>query len=306
MMIRNFWEVHGSFEGIESTVLHRIIKKLSDEAGMPYKDYLYMQLGYKPLAQYSLEESCELRALFVTRQYKELKEKLGLNSTKDVQDFFKKEGVSSVSFDLKDKNTDHKYDDIVDLLAAYYRNDSSLYCIVGDRPLPFFYCLETLSNKSTSPDKLVDSLMNDKWCLGSLAKIQCRKDSTLRIQGKKCISPIEYSTEEKTRIQHLALKKACFPYGVNLNKLFKSAPDLVFLSFNNNEKYLKLLDFARSTGITYQDLAQNYGINVADQLPVFSKYGILLYKFVEGTSYIIDAECDEKNNPYKEGSLYFN
>lgn len=306
MMIRNYWEIHGTFDGIENTVLSKVIKQMSSDANMPYEEFLYAQLGYKPLAQYSIKESCELRALFVTRQYDALKKKLNLTNTKDIQQFFKSEGVPSTSFAIDNEVLDEKFKDVITLLALYYKTDINLYCIVNNRTLPLFYYLETLSSKGTNPEKLVDSLMQDKEILSSLVKIRYRKDAKLLVQGKCCITPVNYTKEEKNYIQREALKKACFAYGVNLNKLFKNPPDLVFLSFLDNEKYLKLLDFAAGVGITYKDLAESYGINVPDQMPVFCKYGVLLYKMVEDVSYVIDKSCDEETKPYKEEKLLFN
>lgn len=49
-----------------------------------------------------------------------------------------------------------------------------------------------------------------------------------------------------------------------------------------------------------------YGIHLPDQMPVFNKYGVLLFKLTKDQSYVIDASCDEIKCPYKEKSLMFN
>ena len=66
-----------------------------------------------------------------------------------------------------------------------------------------------------------------------------------------------------------------------------------------------MLDFSKGIGSTYQEIANTYGINLPDQLPVFNKYGILLFKLTKDESYFIDAQCDAKNRPYKQGNQMF-
>lgn len=310
MMIRNYYEVHGTFDGIQDTILHDRIEEMRKGTGLSYDDFLYTQLGYQkvnegPLSKLSIQELAEARALFITRQSKALAQKLGIPEEGSFNSIFKDAGIPILSFKIKQEKLEDRYADIINLLAFYYKNDTNLYCIVNKRPLPLFYSLEVLCSKSTNIRKTIDALMEDKEVVRSLAKIRCRKDSKLLIQGKYCITPNNYTNEEKDMIQRKALEIACFPYTVNLNKLFKVSQNLPFLSFNDNAKYLKMLDFAKGIGSTYQEIANTYGINLPDQLPVFNKYGILLFKLTKDESYFIDAQCDAKNRPYKQGNQMF-
>ena len=68
--------------------------------------------------------------------------------------------------------------------------------------------------------------MADKEINRALAKIKYKKGSKLFIQGKYCITPVNYSDEDKLLIQRKALEIACFPYSANLNKLFKTSQNL--------------------------------------------------------------------------------
>ena len=310
MMIRNYYEVHGTFDGIQDTILHDRIEEMRKGTGLSYDDFLYTQLGYQKvneglLSKLSIQELTEARALFITRQSKALAQKLGIPEEGSFNSIFKDAGIPILSFKIKQEKLEERYADIINLLAFYYKNDTNLYCIINKRPLPLFYSLEVLCSKSTNIRKTIDALMEDKEVVRSLAKIRCRKDSKLLIQGKYCITPSNYTNEEKDMIQRKALEIACFPYTVNLNKLFKVSQNLPFLSFNDNAKYLKMLDFAKGIGSTYQEIANTYGINLPDQLPVFNKYGILLFKLTKDESYFIDAQCDAKNRPYKQGNQMF-
>ena len=311
MMIRNYYEVNGTFDGIESTILHNKIEEMRAGTGMSYSDFLYSQLGYKkivhgPLAKLSFQELSEARALYITRQSKTLAKMLDVKDAGSMNSVFKDSGIPVLSYKLETANIDPRYEEIVKLLAFYYKNDTNLYCVINNRSLPMFYCLEVLTAKSTNIKKMLDILMENPEIHRSLAKIKYKKDSKLFIQGKYCITPGNYSDKEKLEIQRKALELACFPYSVNLNKLFKESQNLLFLSIQDNSKYLKVLDFAKAIGSTYQSIANSYGINVPDQMPVFNQYGILLFKLTKEQSYIIDASCDENKCPYKEKSLMFN
>ena len=310
MMIRNYYEVHGTFDGIENTILHSKIERMREGTGMSYSDFLYSQLGYKriksdALTKFTFEELSEIRALQVARQSKDLLKIFNVKETGKLSTVFKDAGIPVVSFKLKEEEIDPKYEEIVKLLAFYYKNDANLYCIVNNRPLPLFYSLEFLAAKSINVEKTLDALMADKEINRALAKIKFKKDSKLFIQGKYCITPINYTDEEKIVIQRNALRLACFPYNVNLNKLFKTSQNLLFLSVQDNDKYLKMLDFAKAIGSTYQEIASVYGINLPDQMSVFSKYGVLLFKLTKDQSYIIDAKCDGVKQVYRESSLEF-
>jgi len=311
MMIRNYYEVHGTFNGIENTILHNRIEEMRAKTEMSYSDFLYAQLGYKkiehgPLAKLSFEELSEVRALYITRQNKELAKMLDVKETGNINSMFKDAGIPILSYRLEDWKIDPKYEEIVKLLSFYYKNDTNLFCVINNRPLPMFYSLEVLTTKSVNIQKMLDVLMADKEINRALAKIKYKKGSKLFIQGKYCITPVNYSDEDKLLIQRKALEIACFPYSANLNKLFKTSQNLLFLSIQDNSKYLKVLDFAKAIGTTYQEIASTYGIHLPDQMPVFNKYGVLLFKLTKDQSYVIDASCDEIKCPYKEKSLMFN
>ena len=72
MMIRNYYEVHGTFDGIQDTILHDRIEEMRKGTGLSYDDFLYTQLGYQKvneglLSKLSIQELTEARALFITR-----------------------------------------------------------------------------------------------------------------------------------------------------------------------------------------------------------------------------------------------
>ena len=289
MMIRNYYEVHGTFTGIENTILHNRIEEMRAKTEMSYSDFLYSQLGYKkiehgPLAKLSFEELSEVRALYITRQNKELAKMLDVKETGNINSMFKDAGIPILSYRLEDWKMDPKYEEIVKLLSFYYKNDTNLFCVINNRPLPMFYSLEVLTTKSVNIQKMLDVLMADKEINRALAKIKYKKGSKLFIQGKYCITPVNYSDEDKLLIQRKALEIACFPYSANLNKLFKTSQNLLFLSIQDNSKYLKVLDFAKAIGTTYQEIASAYGIHLPDQMPVFNKYGVLLFKLTKDQS----------------------
>lgn len=311
MMIRNYYEVHGTFDGIENTILHSKIEEMRANTEMSYSDFLYSQLGYRivkkgSLAKLSFKELSDARALYITRQYKALAKIFDVKETGNITSMFKDAGIPILSYRLEEVQLDPKYEDVVKLLSFYYKNDTNLFCVINNRPLPMFYSLEVLTTKSVNIQRMLDVLMADKEINRSLAKIKYKKGSKLFIQGKYCITPVNYSNEEKIEIQRKALELACFPYSANLNKLFKRSQNLLFLSIQDNSKYLKVLDFAKAIGSTYQEIANTYGIHLPDQMPVFNEYGVLLFKLSKNQSYIIDSSCNEVNQPYKESSLMFN
>ena len=196
---------------------------------------------------------------------------LDVKETGNINCMFKDAGIPILSYRLEDWKMDPKYEEIVKLLSFYYKNDTNLFCVINNRPLPMFYSLEVLTTKSVNIQKMLDVLMADKEINRALAKIKYKKGSKLFIQGKYCITPVNYSDEDKLLIQRKALEIACFPYSANLNKLFKTSQNLLFLSIQDNSKYLKVLDFAKAIGTTYQEIASTYGIHLPDQMPVCKK-----------------------------------
>ena len=155
MMIRNYYEVHGTFNGIENTILHNRIEEMRAKTEMSYSDFLYSQLGYRkiehgPLAKLSFEELSEVRALYITRQNKELAKMLDVKETGNINSMFKDAGIPILSYRLEDWKMDPKYEEIVKLLSFYYKNDTNLFCVINNRPLPMFYSLEVLTTKSVN------------------------------------------------------------------------------------------------------------------------------------------------------------
>ena len=115
MMIRNYYEVHGTFNGIENTILHNRIEEMRAKTEMSYSDFLYSQLGYRkiehgPLAKLSFEELSEVRALYITRQNKELAKMLDVKETGNINSMFKDAGIPILSYRLEDWKMDPKYE----------------------------------------------------------------------------------------------------------------------------------------------------------------------------------------------------
>lgn len=306
MLIRNYYENFGSFEGIENTFLQEHILEMFKNSDLSYTDFLYSQLGYKAIPGFTIEETVKMRALYTTRQYAELKRVSKIDDLSAIQKKFVDNKIPLTTFPILKEDCNDKYEDIVNLLAFCYKTDPSLLCIYKSKttntaaynntPVPLFFIIELLSANKGSVKSFVDKFFEEPEYIKALPKITYKKGSKLYVQNKVCMTPVRYTDEEKENIQRLALQKAAYGYGVNINYLFRRSNNLVFLSVTSNNKYLKLLDFTNGMGITYKKFAKTYNINIPNQLPLFAKYGFMFYKITPDKGYMIDTTCVKDNS----------
>lgn len=178
---------------IVDTILHNRIEEMRAKTEMSYSDFLYSQLGYKkiehgPLAKLSFEELSEVRALYITRQNKELAKMLDVKETGNINSMFKDAGIPILSYRLEDWKMDPKYEEIVKLLSFYYKNDTNLFCVINNRPLPMFYSLEVLTTKSVNAElnKNASLAKHDTKCVEIVLAIDAKyKESLGRVMQRK-------------------------------------------------------------------------------------------------------------------------
>ena len=129
MMIRNYYEVHGTFDGIQDTILHDRIEEMRKGTGLSYDDFLYTQLGYQkvnegPLSKLSIQELTEARALFITRQSKALAQKLGIPEEGSFNSIFKDAGIPIATTLFAIPSPTLKYFQLIDKVDFFLRK----YC----------------------------------------------------------------------------------------------------------------------------------------------------------------------------------
>lgn len=297
--ISNYYEVRGNFDGIKDTVIGqealRYYQGLNEDSKVSFSDFLYEQLGYKKMKGFSMEETLKIRAMAVVRKNNELKELLGCKDMSEVRTILSDNGIALKTFSVDDSSLTKDMQEIVDLLAHYYKYDNSIFVNAGSKFVPLSLRIEEISGLKNGLNKKIDSMLADAGICESLVKFHYRKNcSKVYLQGGECFLTKKYSEDDLERIQWEALKKAAFPLGVDLNVLFKRSWNLALLSISNNKNYLNLLDYARANGSSYRDLAKHYKSSIPDQVPIYSKYGILLYNLSPGLYYTIDDTCTEE------------
>lgn len=296
--ICNYYETHGNFNNIEDTVIGQeslsYYKSNNKDLAKSYHDFLYEQLGYKRIGDLSMEDTLKARSLFVNRKNDELKKMLHCNDMNVIRKLFSDNGVTVKSFPKEQPKSFDDLDEIINLLAFYYKHDNSVFVFYKVKTVPLSVRIEEISGMKNGINKKLDLMLNDTCLKNALVNIHYRKNAITHLQNGELFSSRKCSNDEILTVQRESLKKAAFPLGVDLNALFKRSWNLVLLSINNNKAYLNILDYARGNNMTYKELAKYYDINIPDEVPIYTKHHILLYNLSKDLYYTIDPTCTEK------------
>lgn len=301
-LVRNFYETHGTFKGIEDSPYYSCVVSLWEESdgGETLSDFLYQMLGYRSLENLSIEETVNVRSFFAVKNFSKAAEVLGVETQSEINIIFKKAGISTVSFNLSVNKQKGNYRKMVRLLAHCYKNDQSFVLVSKSQVIPISYLIGQISWRQM--DKSINQLFEIEGFAKSLAKVHTKKNSEIFLYGKNLYTPEILTKEDVVDLQKSAIKLAVDPSGVKLNKLFKEPLNLLFLSVSNNENYLKLLDFARGVGTTYSAISEMYGVNVVDQSANFERFGSMVY-VVTPESFIVVDVSSTKKVPYRTLNL---
>lgn len=278
VLVRNYYEMYGTFRGIENSAIGDLIDDAMYHSGMSLADFCSAMLGYKGLHPAAVQELRKKALIGQSLDLVEVTEALGEVVT--TENVLKKLGVGkrynslTVVKSLSKKGLDNVYR----LVGEYYLNDLSNCIPIGDKILPFKYWL--LGNRKKSVSTILSSqvtvqgLINyvvDKNCVQPLVTCQ-----TLVID--KELTKTEWDSIQKAAIGYATCKDS--PVS-NLLKL--SQHDLANVSFTSPRTYLEILDFASSINSTYQSEVARIGISIPNIILAWTKTGYAFQCFDDTT-----------------------
>ena len=278
ILVRNWYENNGSFDGILKLPISSKIREEADKAGLTFVDYCYKCLGYcdKENVLTPSEVFGIYRDLVAVRS---VSNKLGLADKKMLNRRLKSLGVTQANmkrirdcFKVVIKSYDLKVSRLIGLLKAYYVSSVSGYTMQNE------LIAQVIAQAAIDGKSAEDVLSQYPEC-------QIRFSPIIRGKQRVCNRTLYYtgelSEEEKFTIQVEALNRALgknclFPMGFVENIM-----EIPFGYFGDDSRYVWLIAYAAERGITYADMLESVGICVTDQVLAYDTFGVLLYKVAD-------------------------
>jgi hypothetical protein len=263
VLVRNYFERNGSFDGIEETTLGEKISENCKLTGESKEELLFRLLGYDDAE--SSVSLVELRRLLSTGR--DASEYLDSIEAKEAGKRLK---VARVPMGKHKK----KFSEMGDLVAAYYREDPSNLVEEENRRLPFGAWLE--QNSRLSPAKIMNSPCA-KHCLVKFGV----KDVEPMVYNGVLYTREELSAEEQRSVQELAIQLATNSGSVMRQVSRLSFADKAVLFDANKALYLKVLDYAMIKGVSYAEIMAQFGVQIPDLIKAYELTGYAFYYLEE-------------------------
>ena len=281
-MVRNYYETHGSFRGIERTSFYEKVKKFASQtfsgfsAGQAENEFLWYSLGYEGTSGLPSElrkAHCVVMGEYESQEEIE-KAKRFLADNKIV---FPAQMPRTLA---TEKQLPEKIDVLSELLASHYLSDTQLLVVVGDNVVVLGDYLQQIS--CDGKFRALDRTIVDKV----LVSIEAEHEGDNRVVGNTLYTKEKVSKSEAGKIQTVALEKAIGKRN-RIPAWFKITPaDGVMLYFKNKLHYLQLLLMCHKEGISYQQLMRARGCEIHDCGKLYECTGFYCFTFGENAYYI--------------------
>lgn len=294
--IQNYYELHGNFDKIELSVLGRQIRELADADSVDIQQFCYKQLGYPDkMTEERLDQFAHYQLgdadYFMTNGYVE--------SIEDIPEYLAmfKNTRKPV---FRERKYPKKLEAAIAMLTKYYNDSKELYITVDGAELTtkvYISMLKLRNNGRVSINNVLTELNEVKLLVGF------KKGTSDSIQNGVFYYK-DFTDNQLQRIQKEAISNIAF--GLYLNSgVIKNVVDLPFLSLNDNNTYLSLLDMCRGLGITYAEYMLNFGYVIKDQTLAVQSNSMIINKVGESV-YITDLSSDTKRPVYVQTVDEFN
>lgn len=283
ILVQNYFERNGSFDGIENTAIYDVILRNLKETGESKEELCYRLLGYS-----GSDSSVNLMKLRQDLMNDVFNSQYATKELNVGHKPYFKTCKKPVNYQEVNQAKKEKMAGIDKLLAAYYKND--VYNLIEEEngtQIPFGLWLNQMSKEN--PSKLVD-MPNVQKCLAKFEVSE--QDDAPTIYGGVLYFKESFSEKEQRQLHINALKQLFFS-GTPMKSWCKiPLGELIVLSTARPEEYLKMMDYAIAIGKTYADLMLELGIQIPDLIMAYELTG---YPFFTLNNRIMYFSNERKN-----------
>lgn len=232
VLVRNYYERNGNFDGITETVIGPELLRLSETTGETVEEIGYFMLGFRKAPGGSYKET----AIDAARQHR---------------------------VNRKKKNNDSQLiRDCISLACEYYKKDASHRIIMEDK----ITCLNIwiLQNVHRSIKEIL-AILGKQGCL---LKISVKAGVQPTIYGDVLYVPQELGCA--SYVQQEAIRNAIRPYCDVKKWLPESAVGFVSLHDDCLQNYLQIVSYCSAHNITVAQAMQAFRVNIPDLIKAFS------------------------------------
>ncbi len=271
-LVRNYFEIHGNFDGILESPIGHLIQSAINKAGQSAEAFYYGMLGYKtnnPEALMQLRTNLQ-KGIANPEEFKQATGKVA-NNRKDMLKILKMHDLSITNENVKPLII-NGVANLDKLAATFYSTDLNNIIIDNNEQMTFKQWLFKYHGK---PVKEVMSLPEVQKCLLDFKTV---KNCTPLITNKTMFVPIEVSAKIADRINNRALTMVMLKK--QPRRLWADVKDVEFpfLGDTNPNLYLEIIDYAIANGMTYSELAEEHGVRIPDLIHAWELTGYAFAK----------------------------
>ena len=311
-LIQNYYELHGSFKGVEIQPYISTVRKRAESVGMSLLDYCYFMLGYNPIcferqAEFNtaLNEGksldsflegalpptkvAELHDAWMHSDFEQINSILPNKTVNEVNAILQDSGCCMKSVDNRTKK---KHVAEINALAYYFAHQCDQMVEWQGRlyTIPFLMALAKQS-KGMSLKTLMDSGTFDSIV------IKCMRTDSPEVVVSDGVLYTNKVINDKTlnTIKSKALTLVHLGYVADYVQSFRhTIGDFIWMGLKDRKGYLALLNLARLNGMTYAELVEQFRYKVVDQSVVFENTGMCVVK-IQNKYFCIPADCSLNN-----------
>lgn len=294
LLVRNYYEKHGTFYGIEMTLIGDDLRKRSKEKGVSVYEVCYQLLGYTPLQDpllgtLSAEDVANVRKALCKGDVDAIhkiipdSDESGESNKSYLLDALKMKAKHLVSeyFEELDKVEQH----YADAIYHYYLYESHEPVLINGTIYDFRTAVKLLERtKRLSLSKCEKSPLKG-------ALLTYHEDDTL-VPGECFVEANTfYGPKMKKKrweiIHNIALDAVLSGSGLHTPNSITLLPNqYLFMSIENRISYLALLDFAGSQGKTFEEIVKEFNVRVPDFFTLVSDFNIVGYLIGSNLFYV--------------------
>lgn len=270
--VQNYYERNGSFENINLCKVYDHIQDYAEQHNESVEDALFDMLGYKPFNNQNSSAIAIKHRELISEIYTNNRPSEALKDKK-LRESFKKVGIESPGKSvIWVKRKASSFERSAKVLAAYF--DSSDEIAILDKENNFHNLNEVIAERRIAKKSIS---ANVNYILSNYSGISIdvvKHDNSIYVANGKLYTceKIKNNSKLVKDALHIALSPVDLSYEMNASLIcpsFHLNPD------ERSSKYLALLDYLHTIGITYKELLEKYHLNVPDYENVYATFGYI-------------------------------
>lgn len=266
VLIRNYYERKGTFEGIQNTFLGSALGKAEESLGISWNDICYRCIGYPWVGEYTPSVVSEILRSFRDSTPDLLSQKYGLVEESSVYQYFsrivRKETIKGLS-----KRSVKGYEDLAVLAGEYYCKDlSNMLIDKSGKMMPFRLWL--LQNRKVKGCCDIDFV---KPCLLRFSSSGGKEPV---IYGRTVYAGREIDGSVAKKVNEWAVRYVWHrASGIFLHLQQKQLGELIMLSETDAWLYHRVIQYCDVNSVLYKDVARSVGVHVPDMFRAYRYSG---------------------------------